>query len=232
MPTAPSAGPSKAQQDPLSIKHSKQSDRNTSGKESADRDASSNDPANRRDKDSEDGPPRKRSRPKPPKPTESLQQRRGPLNIDANEGRSMMVQSTRGAGWHCTACNILCKDSARWLDHINGRHHLRQIGQTTQVKRVNIEDVRAKLDALRSQLAPNSASGTTPQLLTKSQRYDFDQRIQAIADQYANEKRQRRESRHKAKADARKATEEAKRGAQDMDAMAMLGFGSFGSTKR
>lgn len=143
----------------------------------------------------------------------------------------MMVQNARGAGWHCELCNVLCKDSARWLDHINGRHHLRQLGQTTQVTRVTLEDVRAKLDSLRAQLAPPDASGTR-KLLTKSQRYDFDQRIALIAKQYAEEKMQRRKARRKARNEAKEAQEASKKEANDMEAMAMLGFGSLGQRRR
>lgn len=174
---------------------------------------------------------RKRARAPLPKASEALQQRTRALNIDVNEGRTMMVQG-KGAGWYCAMCNVQCKDSARWLDHINGRHHLRQLGQTTQVRRVTLGDVRAKLASLREQLVPPDVPGASAKLLAKSQRYDFDKRIKAIADQYADEKRRRREIRKQTKSEARQAAQQVSQETHDEDAMAMLGFGAFGSTKK
>ena len=56
-----------------------------------------------------------------PKPTAALKAREAPLELNKNEGKSMMVEGKRGTGFYCEPCNRMCKDSARYLDHINGR---------------------------------------------------------------------------------------------------------------
>ena len=36
--------------------------------------------------------------------------------------------SQTGVGWHCKVCDCFLKDSATYLDHINGRKHQRHLG--------------------------------------------------------------------------------------------------------
>lgn len=61
-----------------------------------------------------------------PKPTELMQQREAPLELDKNLNKTMLVQNpgARGSGqpgFYCEVCNRTCKDSVGYLDHINGR---------------------------------------------------------------------------------------------------------------
>ncbi|EPQ29338.1 uncharacterized protein PFL1_03093 [Pseudozyma flocculosa PF-1] len=189
------------------------------------------------------------------KPTQALQARKAPLDLDKNVGKTMMVDmggagdgvggGSRGPGFHCDVCNKTCKDNVAYLDHINGRLHLMRLGQTTQVTRSTVEQVRAKLDALRKQLAPD---GTRRSVVTT---YDFDARIRAIAEQEEKEKEERRQKRREARqkkkgvaagknaaaaagtaAAATKATAAATGIPDDADMMAAMGFAGFGSTKR
>lgn len=70
--------------------------------------------------------PRKGKREDLPKPTELMKQREGPLGLDKNLGKTMVVQNTSGRGpgvpgFYCETCNRTYKDSVGYLDHINGR---------------------------------------------------------------------------------------------------------------
>ena len=61
-----------------------------------------------------------------PKPTELMKQRDGPLELEKNLGKTMVVQNTSGRGpgvpgFYCETCNRTYKDSNAYLDHINGR---------------------------------------------------------------------------------------------------------------
>lgn len=59
-----------------------------------------------------------------PKPTQKLQAREAPLELDKNQGKTMVVSSTRGPGqpgYHCEVCTKTYKDSGAYLDHINGK---------------------------------------------------------------------------------------------------------------
>ncbi len=70
--------------------------------------------------------PRKTRKDDLPKPTELMKRREGSLDLDKNLGKTMVVQNAgnRGPGvpgFYCEACNRTYKDSAGYLDHINGR---------------------------------------------------------------------------------------------------------------
>lgn len=55
-----------------------------------------------------------------------MKQREGPLDLDKNQGKTMIVNNPGGKGagqpgFFCEVCNRTCKDSVGYLDHINGR---------------------------------------------------------------------------------------------------------------
>ena len=55
-----------------------------------------------------------------------MKQREGSLELEKNLGKTIVVQNTSGRGpgvpgFYCEACNRTYKDSAGYLDHINGR---------------------------------------------------------------------------------------------------------------
>jgi len=109
-----------------------------------------------------------------PKPTELMKQREAPLELNKNQNKTMIVQgSLRGPGapgFYCDVCNRTSKDSSSYLDHLNSRFHLRQLGQKTQVARSTIDQVRAKIAEMREATKQQAAS----------KQYDFAQRIKEI----------------------------------------------------
>ncbi|KAG0141246.1 hypothetical protein CROQUDRAFT_136257 [Cronartium quercuum f. sp. fusiforme G11] len=109
-----------------------------------------------------------------PKPTELMKQREGPLELTKNQNKTMIVQgSLRGPGapgFYCDVCSRTSKDSSSYLDHLNSRYHLRQLGQKTQVARSTLDQVRAKIASLRE----------STEQQTSSKAYDFKRRLQEI----------------------------------------------------
>lgn len=57
----------------------------------------------------------------------------------------------RGAGFYCEDCDLTFKDNVQWVDHLNSRQHLTAIGQSGQVKKADLADVRARLRMLWQQ---------------------------------------------------------------------------------
>jgi U4/U6.U5 tri-snRNP component SNU23 len=60
------------------------------------------------------------------KPTELMQARETPLELDKNLNKTLVVQQTSGRGpgvpgFFCETCNRTYKDTTGYLDHINGR---------------------------------------------------------------------------------------------------------------
>lgn len=52
----------------------------------------------------------------------------------------------RGAGFYCADCDLTFKDNLQWVEHENSMQHLRAIGQTGEVKRATVEDVRRRIE--------------------------------------------------------------------------------------
>ncbi|KAF4567535.1 hypothetical protein EYR40_006537 [Pleurotus pulmonarius] len=170
--------------------------------------------------------PRKGKKDDLPKPTELMKQRETPLELDKNLNKTMVVQNPGGRGpgqpgFHCETCNRTYKDSTGYLDHINGRAHLRALGQTTKIERSTVAQVRARIMLLREKTKDAA----------NAKAFDFDQRL---ADIKAKEVQAREEKKAQKRAEKEKARLELAKDAmeQDTDLATMMGFGGFGSTKK
>jgi len=149
-----------------------------------------------------------------PKPTEKMKRREASLELDKNVGKTFVVAQATGRGpgapgWYCEVCNHTSRDSASYLGHVNGKNHLRKLGQTTKLERSTLDQVRAKIAELRERTAAAS----------EQKAYDFDERIREIREA---EKAARLER----KAKKRRTTIEDAPPPDDAMA-AMMGFSSF-----
>ncbi|KAI4156137.1 MAG: hypothetical protein LQ340_000508 [Diploschistes diacapsis] len=78
------------------------------------------------------------------------------LNVAANVGKMTFVpagaavgKKGRGAGFYCADCDLTFKDNLQFVDHLNSKQHLSNIGETGEVKRAGIEEVRERLAWLK-----------------------------------------------------------------------------------
>ncbi|KZT26655.1 hypothetical protein NEOLEDRAFT_1168554 [Neolentinus lepideus HHB14362 ss-1] len=169
--------------------------------------------------------PRKGHKQDLPKPTELMQQRETPLELDKNLGKTMVVQNASGRGpgvpgFYCEACSRTYKDSSAYLDHINGRAHLRALGQTTRIARSTVEQVRARIAYLREKTKEASSAKS----------FDFEQRLTQVREKEAAIRAEKKAQKKAEKERAR--VELAQEATADTEMMEMMGFGGFGSTKR
>ncbi|ESK96546.1 zinc finger matrin-type protein 2-like [Moniliophthora roreri MCA 2997] len=160
-----------------------------------------------------------------PKPTQLMKQREGPLELDKNLGKTMVVQNPGGRGpgqpgFYCETCNRTYKDTTGYLDHINSRAHLRAIGQTTKLERSTLEQVRARIALLRERTKESSSAKA----------YDFDKRLAQIKEK---EQTLREQKKAQKKADKEKAlVNELADSAENNEMAQMMGFAGFGSSKK
>merc|ERR1711957_1003134 len=82
-----------------------------------------------------------------------LKQRSIELDLEKNLGQSKVVtqhtiKPMQGGYW-CSVCECLLKDSATWLEHINGRRHNRNLGMNMKVEKIGVDRVKERLKALR-----------------------------------------------------------------------------------
>ncbi|KAI0057949.1 hypothetical protein BV25DRAFT_1902369 [Artomyces pyxidatus] len=163
-----------------------------------------------------------------PKPTELMKRRENDLELDKNLGKTMVVQNPggRGAGqpgFFCETCNRTYKDSVGYLDHINGRAHLRALGQTTRIERSTVEQVRARIAFLREKTKEASSARA----------FDFERRLAEIREKElavrAEKKAQKKAEREKTRIELAKDTAMQVDGD---DMMNMMGFSGFGTSKK
>merc|ERR1719382_1575677 len=119
-----------------------------------------------------------------------LKQRTQDLELDKNLGKSMVVtqptiKPMQGGYW-CSVCECLIKDSAAWLEHINGRRHNRNLGMNMKVEKIGVDRVKEKLKAMRKQ----------PEVAEEE---DVASRIQALEEEQEEKKRRKKEEKKKRK---------------------------------
>mmetsp|Transcript_97635 Transcript_97635/g.244680 ORF Transcript_97635/g.244680 Transcript_97635/m.244680 type:complete len:241 (+) Transcript_97635:96-818(+) len=119
-----------------------------------------------------------------------LKQRTHELDLDKNLGKTQVVtqhtiKPMQGGYW-CSVCECLIKDSAAWLEHINGRRHNRNLGMNMKVEKIGVDRVREKLKAMRKE----------PEVAEKD---DIEARIQALEEEQEEKKRRKKEKKKKKK---------------------------------
>ena len=84
--------------------------------------------------------------------TSSRQER---LNVASMVGKTTLVAAGaavgkrgKGAGFYCADCDLTFKDNLQLVEHLNSKQHLIATGQSGEVVRASVEDVRARLRML------------------------------------------------------------------------------------
>lgn len=113
-----------------------------------------------------------------------LKQRTIDLNLDKNMGKSQVVTAhtikPMQGGYWCSVCECLLKDSATYLDHVNGRRHNRNLGMNMKVEKVGVDRIREKLKAMRKE----------PEAIEPE---DIAKRIQALEEEQDEKKRRKKD---------------------------------------
>ncbi|KAJ2772791.1 U4/U6.U5 snRNP associated protein [Coemansia nantahalensis] len=190
-----------------------------------------------READDNDERRRKGLKPRPARaawtPRELLQARTGTVNLEGMVGKTQVVEASAAAGgqpgFYCKVCDVTVKDSLSYLDHINGKKHQRLLNRTMAVAVETVDDVLAKLAALRQRAARRQQQD--------GESYDFYERVRVQQDIEARKKQKRREARQRyrqAKRAAGDGDDSAGEAAGDeLDGMAsLMGFAAFGSSKK
>ncbi|KAI1339487.1 hypothetical protein F5Y15DRAFT_74296 [Xylariaceae sp. FL0016] len=168
--------------------------------------------------------------------------RRDVIDLEANVGKTMLVPAGagqgkrgRGAGFYCSACDLTFKDNVQWVEHINSMQHLRNIGETGEVKKATAEDVHQRIAEVWERLQEQKKEATTT----------LKERLELRHEEEEKEREARRIKRHeemaKKKAE-RDAAEKVKveygddvriEGEHDEDdMMAAMGITGFGGSKK
>ncbi|XP_074307848.1 uncharacterized protein LOC141642805 isoform X2 [Silene latifolia] len=157
----------------------------------------------------------------PPVQRQPLKHRDYEVDLESRLGKTQVVTPiaplSQQAGYFCSVCECVVKDSANYLDHINGKKHQRALGMSMRAERATLDQVRQRFEVLKKRKAPSCFS-----------EQDLDERILKQQQEEEERKRQRREKK-KEKKKEKIAEEEPE---MDPDVAAMMGFGGFGSSKK
>ena len=60
-------------------------------------------------------------------------------------------QGKRGksAGFYCEVCDLTFKDNLQWVEHLNSRQHMVATGQSGEVRKASLEEVKARFEFLK-----------------------------------------------------------------------------------
>lgn len=157
----------------------------------------------------------------PPVQRKPLKRRDYEVDLDSRLGKTQVVTPiaplSQQAGYYCSVCECVVKDSANYLDHINGKKHQRALGMSMRVERASLDQVRERFELLKKRKPGGSFT-----------EQDLDERI--LRQQQEEEERKRLRKERKKEKKKEKAAEEVED--VDPDVAAMMGFGGFRSSKK
>lgn len=88
---------------------------------------------------------------------ETTSARNSRLDVASMVGKSTLVPAGstvgkrgKGAGFYCEACDLTYKDNVQYIEHLNSKQHLFNTGQSGEVKRATLQDVRERLEMLKA----------------------------------------------------------------------------------
>ena len=78
------------------------------------------------------------------------------LDVASMVGKTTMIPANagvgkrgKGAGFYCEACDLTYKDNVQYIEHLNSKQHLINTGQSGEVKRATLLDVRNRIEMLK-----------------------------------------------------------------------------------
>jgi len=119
-----------------------------------------------------------------------LQQRKQNMDLDKHLGEHRVVTThtikPMQGGYWCSVCECLLKDSATYLDHVNGRRHNRNLGMNMKVEKIGVDRIKDKLRSMKKE--PEAVDPV-----------DIAARIQMLEEEQEEKKRRKKEKKRKNK---------------------------------
>lgn len=133
---------------------------------------------------------RRASTPPDARDTEARQAR---LNVADQVGKTQLVaagagQGKRGksAGFYCDACDLTFKDNLQFVEHLNSKQHLVATGESGEVRRATLDEVRERFEYLKRKRDEEKARDTV----------DLGTRIEVAREQEEREREEKRRKRN------------------------------------
>lgn len=141
----------------------------------------------------------------PPDVRRETQARSARLNVGDMVGKTMLVPAGaavgkrgKGAGFYCEVCDLTFKDNLQLIEHYNSRQHLQNSGESGEVRRATVEDVRERLRWLKRKIEEEKREAEVVDLQGRLER------AQEKEDEERERKRKKRNEQRKRKAAERR----------------------------
>lgn len=156
----------------------------------------------------------------------NLQKRDYELNLTERLNKTQVIglntPLNQQAGYYCSVCDCVLRDSQSYLDHINGKFHNRALGMSMRVEKSTVEQVKNRLEMHKAKQAEVRPEDYLPD--------GIDRRLAEREAAEERAKQERKERKKEAKRAAAAGDEEEEEA--DPDMMALMGFGGFGGSKK
>jgi U4/U6.U5 tri-snRNP component SNU23 len=128
---------------------------------------------------------------------DSTSSRTGRIDVASLVGKSTLVPAGsavgkrgRGAGFYCDACDLTYKDNVQYIEHLNSKQHLINTGQSGEVVRATLQDVRDRLEILKQKKREREEEDK------RMGEVDLDARLQKTEEIEEKEREERRRKRN------------------------------------
>ena len=128
---------------------------------------------------------------------DSTSSRAGRVDVASMVGKSTLVPAGsaigkrgRGAGFYCEACDLTYKDNVQYIEHLNSKQHLINTGQSGEVVRATLQDVRDRLEMLKQRKREREEEDK------KMGEVDLDARLKKTEEVEEKEREERRRKRN------------------------------------
>lgn len=128
---------------------------------------------------------------------ESTSARTSRLDVASMVGKTTIVPAGaalgkrgRGAGFYCQDCDLTFKDNIQLVEHLNSKQHLIATGQSGDVTRASVSDVRLRLRMLAHQKRKRDEEEK------KAWQLDLGQRLKDREEEETKEREERRRRRN------------------------------------
>ncbi|KAK5108150.1 hypothetical protein LTR62_008746 [Meristemomyces frigidus] len=128
-----------------------------------------------------------------PEDTKDTSAREARLNVAEQVGKTQIIvagagQGKRGksAGFYCEVCDLTYKDNLQFVEHLNSRQHLVASGESGEVKRATLEEVKVRFEYLRRKREEERAREVV----------DLGARIEVAQEQHDREREEKRRRRN------------------------------------
>jgi U4/U6.U5 tri-snRNP component SNU23 len=119
------------------------------------------------------------------------------LDVASLVGKTTIVPASaavgkrgRGAGFYCPDCDLTYKDNMQLVEHLNSKQHLIAIGQSGEVVRAGVEEVRERLKWLAHKKREQEEEER------KAGQMDLEERLKTREEEEAKEREERRRKRN------------------------------------